>query len=376
VCLRFFRRSRIVPGLTLNLSKSGGSLPLGARGARFTVDGSRGSRATVDLPGTGLHCTAAVGDRPRRGNRSTPPPPSPEQRLTPGFIDRLLTPPEERHFVDGLRAAVQGNETVAIGQFRQAGGLPDSEFPAGMLEPMQETGGLRVVLVADIHGHASRLRELPEADLLLVGGDVSNFGKPADVVRTLDEAQIRFPLVRAVLGNCDPPAAGPLIAKRGWDLHHNVFRYEPTEASTGPARRGACLFFGLAGSNQTPAFTPYEWDDAACLIESDPVVEAVAADGVAAAVHRVLVSHAPPLGSGADEVPGGRHVGSRCVAEIARRLDVQLVVCGHIHEARGIFAWEGRTVVNPGPLRDGFFATAILPPCPGTGPRITLRRLG
>ncbi len=35
VGLRFFRRVRISPGLTLNLSKSGGSLSLGARGARY-----------------------------------------------------------------------------------------------------------------------------------------------------------------------------------------------------------------------------------------------------------------------------------------------------------------------------------------------------
>ena len=34
---RFQRRIRIAPGLTLNLSKPGGSLSFGPRGAKFTV---------------------------------------------------------------------------------------------------------------------------------------------------------------------------------------------------------------------------------------------------------------------------------------------------------------------------------------------------
>ena len=54
--LRLFRRVRIAPGLTLNLSKSGGSLSIGMRGARYTV-GPRGRRSTVGLPGTGLYYT-------------------------------------------------------------------------------------------------------------------------------------------------------------------------------------------------------------------------------------------------------------------------------------------------------------------------------
>ena len=35
--LRFWRRMKIAPGLTLNLSKSGGSLSFGPRGAKYTV---------------------------------------------------------------------------------------------------------------------------------------------------------------------------------------------------------------------------------------------------------------------------------------------------------------------------------------------------
>jgi hypothetical protein len=55
--LRFFRRVKILPGVTLNFSKSGVSTSLGPRGAKVTL-GTKGQRATVGIPGTGLSYTA------------------------------------------------------------------------------------------------------------------------------------------------------------------------------------------------------------------------------------------------------------------------------------------------------------------------------
>jgi len=58
--MHFWRRVRIAPGITLNLSNTGASMSLGRRGAHYTV-GSRGRRATVGIPGTGLFYTAKLG---------------------------------------------------------------------------------------------------------------------------------------------------------------------------------------------------------------------------------------------------------------------------------------------------------------------------
>jgi uncharacterized protein DUF4236 len=58
--LRLFRRVRIAPGLTLNLSKSGPSLSLGVRGAHLTI-GTSGIRRTVGIPGTGIFYTSHSG---------------------------------------------------------------------------------------------------------------------------------------------------------------------------------------------------------------------------------------------------------------------------------------------------------------------------
>ena len=57
---RLFRRIRIAPGLSVNLSKGGLSLSGGVRGARVTV-GRRGVRGTVGAPGTGISYTETSG---------------------------------------------------------------------------------------------------------------------------------------------------------------------------------------------------------------------------------------------------------------------------------------------------------------------------
>jgi hypothetical protein len=54
--LRFFRRCRILPGVTLNFSKRGVSLSLGGRGGRVTY-WPRGTTETVGIPGTGIYWT-------------------------------------------------------------------------------------------------------------------------------------------------------------------------------------------------------------------------------------------------------------------------------------------------------------------------------
>lgn len=65
---RLFRRKKLAPGLTLNLSRSGPSLRFGGRGAGVTIGGRRRLRATVGIPGSGVYYTktASGGRRVRR----------------------------------------------------------------------------------------------------------------------------------------------------------------------------------------------------------------------------------------------------------------------------------------------------------------------
>lgn len=54
--LRFWRRLRVAPGVSVNMSKSGLSVSVGPRGSKVTV-GRRGIRRTIGIPGTGIYAT-------------------------------------------------------------------------------------------------------------------------------------------------------------------------------------------------------------------------------------------------------------------------------------------------------------------------------
>jgi len=131
---RFFRRMNIAPGVRLNFSKSGISPSFGVRGARITL-GRGGVRKTVGIPGTGLFYTEVSGTGTRRGRRrgQADAPPSPQHRLDLGFFERLLTPKDERAFVDGCKEYVAGRKEQALVHLRQAVHLADGAFLAGFL---------------------------------------------------------------------------------------------------------------------------------------------------------------------------------------------------------------------------------------------------
>ena len=131
---RFWRRIRIAPGVTLNLSKSTASLSFGPRGAKYTVS-PRGNRAMAGLPGTGLFYTV---HEPRRPSVANAPRVAQRDRLNLGFFQRLFTPVDERVLVDGLKALNAGDEGAALKAFEKAAGLPDAAWMAGMLQLRRE----------------------------------------------------------------------------------------------------------------------------------------------------------------------------------------------------------------------------------------------
>ncbi len=143
MAFRFWRRVGLAPGITMNLSKSGGSLSFGPRGAKFTVS-PRGNRATAGLPGTGLFYTQrlAGGQSSGAGARNEGAPEAPvvdvNDRLTLGFFKRLATPADEEALVDGCRAMITGNEEEALEHLKNALHLADAAYLAGFLALKRE----------------------------------------------------------------------------------------------------------------------------------------------------------------------------------------------------------------------------------------------
>ncbi|MGC8850452.1 MAG: metallophosphoesterase family protein, partial [Candidatus Bathyarchaeia archaeon] len=70
----------------------------------------------------------------------------------------------------------------------------------------------------------------------------------------------------------------------------------------------------------------------------------------------VVVSHSPPYGGRLDLTARGVHAGCKALRRFMEEAKPSLVVCGHIHEARGLEELSGVTVVNPGPAYAGYYA--------------------
>lgn len=138
MAFRFFRRIRLAPGLSLNLSKSGASVSLGPRGTKLTL-GSKGVRKTLGLPGTGLYYTEHDSweeepeDAPVESAPQTPPPASVGERLDLGFFQRLMTSRDEITLLEGLKAYVAGDESGALVHFREVSQLADAAYLAGLI---------------------------------------------------------------------------------------------------------------------------------------------------------------------------------------------------------------------------------------------------
>lgn len=100
---RFQKRIKILPGVTINLSKSGISTSLGPKGAKVTI-GHGKIRKTVGLPGTGLsHTTVKNYPKPWAKKTNEGSDPAPEQPIEHAdSTDELLKKQTQIVWMDAL----------------------------------------------------------------------------------------------------------------------------------------------------------------------------------------------------------------------------------------------------------------------------------
>lgn len=208
---------------------------------------------------------------------------------------------------------------------------------------------MRIVSFGDIHMSLRTIErlapELKVADLVILSGDLTNFGGRDDAAEVLAATRRHAPNVLAVCGNLDLREVIDFLDDEGVSLH-------------GDARRVAGLgIFGCGGSNVTPFRTPTELSDAeiAALLERGHA-------RIADAARRLMICHTPPLNSTTDRLLNGQHVGSPAVRAFIELHQPDICITGHIHESAGVDRIGRTTVVNAGALRDGGYVVVTESP--------------
>jgi Icc-related predicted phosphoesterase len=199
---------------------------------------------------------------------------------------------------------------------------------------------MRIVSFGDIHmslRNITRLApELRAADLVILSGDLTNFGGREDAARVLAATRSHARELLALSGNLDQPDVIDFLDEQGISLHG---RYR---------RIGALGIFGCGGSNITPFRTPTELSDA----EIGTLLDRAYAP-VADAPQRLMVCHTPPAHTATDRISSGQHVGSPAVRAFIEEHQPDVCITGHIHESAGLDHVGRTTVVNAGAFRDG-----------------------
>lgn len=204
----------------------------------------------------------------------------------------------------------------------------------------------RLLLCSDIHGDYAAVERMlasnPGLDGLIIAGDLTTHGT-ADEARTALRSFVKHVRVAIVAGNMDPRSLETVFAEEAHLIDGRSIWWDDI------------AIFGVSGSPPTPMRTPYEIDENEIMARAER-----GWSNATQARWRIFVPHAPPANTTLDLIRGARHVGSTSVRAFIDRRQPDLVVCGHIHEARGMETLGRSIVVNCGPAHLGHYAIATV----------------
>lgn len=194
-----------------------------------------------------------------------------------------------------------------------------------------------ICVITDIHGKKSSLEKLFESinirefDLLLCCGDITSFGGEKEAKEVL-ELIPNIPFY-TVFGNCDKREVKAYIDSEGISLHEKEVKI------------GNYSIGGFGGSNKSPFGTPSEYDEDQLMVGLSKL----------SFQNTILVTHVPPYGTKLDKIENNKSIGSTSVRSIIEKMQPLVAISGHVHESRAIDSIDKTQLMNPGPLKDGYY---------------------
>jgi len=197
---------------------------------------------------------------------------------------------------------------------------------------------VKILAVADIHGDIEKLYTLvnnlkEEPDLVVVAGDLTPFG-PKDIVPKVKSALDKAgKYVFMIPGNEDTKEVREAMDTLSLDMHGKLLKIKDHS------------IIGFEGARWVK-------DNGDVFIKYDPIHKVIKE----ASSKKILVTHVPPFNTSADTLWTGHHVGSPFVRNLVEDYQPELLICGHIHEAKGVEKIGDTLVVNTGAIADGYAA--------------------
>lgn len=199
---------------------------------------------------------------------------------------------------------------------------------------------MKIVSFGDVHMATANLarmgEELRDTDLIILSGDLTNFGGNDDAGRVLDAARGACRKVLALSGNLDQREVIQFLESQGVALH-----------GRGLVVEGVAIF-GCGGSNLTPFHTPTE-------LTEDEIYETLVRgyEQVKDLRPLLMVCHTPPFETNCDRLANGKPVGSTAARRFIEEVRPDVCVSGHIHESPGVDRIGPTQVFNAGPFKAG-----------------------
>jgi Icc-related predicted phosphoesterase len=195
---------------------------------------------------------------------------------------------------------------------------------------------MHILAITDLHGRENFNTEIKElmssVDVIIIAGDITNFGHAQDASSILQNIQLYNENILAIPGNCDHPDINDTLIRMGVNLHGTTRTIDNT------------AFYGLGGSGNTPFSTPQENSETAIT----SILNSFNKDNNLQ--YHIFVSHGPPANTKLDRTFLGTHAGSEAIKEFIGKFQPDVVICGHIHEARGVDMIGSTKMINPGPF--------------------------
>ncbi|MBF6569770.1 MAG: metallophosphoesterase family protein [Candidatus Binataceae bacterium] len=199
---------------------------------------------------------------------------------------------------------------------------------------------MKIVSFGDVHMATRNLDRMTgvmrDTDLVIVSGDLTNFGGNEDARKVIDDVRRACPHVLALPGNLDRREVIPFLDQQGVALH-----------GKGVVINGVGIF-GCGGSNITPFGTPTE-------LTEDEIYQTLRSGYEQVKEHSplLMICHTPPYDTKCDRILSGRPVGSIGARRFIEEVGPAVCISGHVHESAGVDRIGSTTVLNAGPFKDG-----------------------